>query len=998
MAYTLNANFIKDMGRATVEPVVHCSIALSGTTMDFHSSPEALDSTVTGDPLLGEVTTVSQSVDPISRKVQHGEMTFTLVDDGKIRGLVSSQSFNEKIITVKLGSTALALSDFVGIFKGPIISVIPQEGRIVIKARAFTNQTKGVKTYRTYYGEHPFTVVSQMLQDCGVVSGDIDSASFTPSNHSDISHYNFSSVVMYNTGQSTPPALQGGLGIETFDGEAGDAPNAFASQEISVESFINEVMRLTRSTLVHDPASGDIKIVRYDSSASVTKHFTTDEYTDFEQLAPSQGIITEVKTAFGKIAATDLLMQSDTTAATNLGASDYSHTINYLSGSSMVTHDSLAGGSTSLSSASGEGSMSGTRGGMLGGSQPADAKISASRPFYALWKSEIIKSTGAFTIVTGVPLIHANRDHDGDLTGSTTELPMGFTGTLVSRPFAGTEVDAAGTNTGGAQWGVIVDATPAFDFGDYIINRFSNTAPVISILVGLEHLNIEIGDLVSLDNDLFLSSELGLDGLDSSVKFEVTKREILPLGDSVGIDLELTYATKTSAPSVTVTSKPPVAVTSGFGRVSPPQLIAESASAGNRSILDNRQGNFTVSATSGLGVSVSGGIATAAGMALGSSTAQALTMTASKHTYLGINMFTGGIVKQEVATSANEPGLLAGELRLAKVVTDGSSVTSVEDLRQYGSVSVNQIDRDALAPGKGLIWNGEFTSYPDNDTAPPGWSVTTATPGTDFIKSDTVKSGRNSVKALGTGQVVRIYSDKVPINQNKPYRASAYFRQSSAENMKFAVYWWKADRSASSTAYTFVHNANLSSTGAWIPLTSVLTPPSDARYASLDLYSTGGSGITSYFNNATITEEPMSFSAYISSDQSPSTQDQIDFDTESHDYGGIFDHGNQRMAVTESGVYCFTISLKIEPSSNSKGVTILIRKNATAYNNGTEIKTINLGDIATGDPGHELVTYTEQAIELAEDDRISAFITFSAGQPVIAGTAYDSSWSGRKIS
>ena len=102
MAYTLNANFIKAMGRATVEPVVHCSIALSGTTMDFHSSPEALDSTVTGDPLLGEVTTVSQSVDPISRKVQHGEMTFTLVDDGKIRGLVSSQSFNEKIITVKL--------------------------------------------------------------------------------------------------------------------------------------------------------------------------------------------------------------------------------------------------------------------------------------------------------------------------------------------------------------------------------------------------------------------------------------------------------------------------------------------------------------------------------------------------------------------------------------------------------------------------------------------------------------------------------------------------------------------------------------------------------------------------------------------------------------------------------------------------------------------------------------------------------------------------------
>jgi len=178
----------------------------------------------------------------------------------------------------------------------------------------------------------------------------------------------------------------------------------------------------------------------------------------------------------------------------------------------------------------------------------------------------------------------------------------------------------------------------------------------------------------------------------------------------------------------------------------------------------------------------------------------------------------------------------------------------------------------------------------------------------------------------------------------------------------------------------------------------VVTPPADAAFASIYLYSTNGSGITSYFNNAALTEEPMSFSAYLSANQTPSTQDQIDFDTETHDYGGMFDHGNQRMAVTESGVYSFTISLKIEPSSNSKGVTILIRKNATAYNNGTELKTINLGDIATGDSGHELVTYTEQAIELAKDDRISAFITFSAGQPVIAGTAYDSSFSGRKIS
>ena len=995
MAFTLNANFIKAMSRATVEPVVHCSIALSGTTMDFHNSPEALDSTVTGDPILGEVTSVSQSVDPVSRKVQHGEMTFTLVDDGKIRGLVSSQSFNEKIITVKLGETELALSDFVGIFKGPIISVIPQEGRIIIKARAFTHQLKGVKTYRTYLGEHPFAVVSQMLQDCGVASGDIDTASFTPSNHTDISHYNFSSIVTYNTGLSAPPALQDGIGVESFDGSPEDAPNAFASQEIDIENFVNETMRLTRSTLVHDPASGDIKIVRYDSSASVTKHFTTDEYTDFQQLDPSKGIITEVKTAFGKISGTDLLMQSDNTAATNLGASDYSHTVNYLSGSSMVFADTLTGGATALASIGGEGGISGTRGGLLGGSQPADAKVSASRPFYALYKSEILKSTTAFTVST-VPTIHSERDHDGDLTGSTVSGPLGFNTTLVSRPFAGTEVDTGGATTGGNNIGVIIDATPAFEFGEYVVNRFSNTCPVVSILVGLEHLNLEIGDLVSIDNNLFLSTELGLDGLDSTVKFEITKREILPLGDAIGIELELSYATKSSPPSVTIASKPPRAVTSDFGRIPPAQMIASRSGTMNRSLIDNQASSMAVTATSGLGVSIAGGIAAASGLTLSSNEAHALTMTASKHTYLGLNMVTGGIIKQEVATSAAEPDLAAGELRLAKVVTDGSSVTSVHDLRRFGAIGIEQIDKQALQPGANLLWNPGFDVWDDPGQMCPGWTVTSGTIGTDLKRSGPsgVHSGRYRLNTLDTSTVATVMTDKVPISEYKPYRASAWVFHDSSHAITLKIFWWDYDKSANSTASATVYSASPTDS-EWVNISGVASPPADAAYASVELSRAANPGDEGFWDDIALAKEKPSFAAKRtgSSFTASSSGDSIVFNTEAHDYGSNYNNSTGVFTAPEAGTYAFSSTLNVDPSNPARSVSFTL----TASTAGT-LSVMNLFDELNSSSANKRRRFTlgTESAELAKGETVSVTITWTDASPIVR--INESFFSGRKIS
>ena len=985
MAYTLNANFIKAMSGANIEPVVHCSIALSGTTMDFHNSVESLDSSVTGDALLSDVTSVAQEVDPITREVKHGEITLVLLDDGKIRSLVSSQNFIDKTVTIKLGATSLVLSDFVGIFRGPIVSIIPEPGSIIIKVRSFTNQVKGVKTFRTYVAEHPFTVVKQMLEDCGVASADIDTASFTPSNHTDISHYAYSSFVFYDNDMTLPPALSGVNIPET--GILGRY-----AQEVIVEEYISEVMRMTRSTLITDPGTGDVKIVRYDSSGSTVKHFTVDDYRDFSQEDSGLPIITEVKTRFAKVSSTDLLIQEDSTASTAFGASDYSNNVKYLSASAVHAPSNLEDSSTNYVGFVTDGGQCGTRE-ITSASQPADAKISAARPYFAIYRTEILKSTTAFSdsTVTAQEINYPARDHDGNVTGTIQSTGLGLVTTLVSRPFAGTEADG-GESTGIGQKSSL-DCTMAFDYGTYLLERFSNTCPKVKISTGLECMNVEIGDLISIDSDLFLSTELGLNGLDSSTKFEVTKKEVTPVGDSVGIDFEFSYATTSGAPSVTVTSKPPQAVSTTPGRLPKSSLIAASSGSFNNAVVDNREQTFSVTTTSGLGISVSGGCAMGSGTLIDSGGAVALTMEASKHTYIGVNLYTGGITKNTVATTAEEPELSLGEVRLAKVITDGSSVTSIVDRRDFGAISVAQLDKKALAPGRQLIWNNGFGIYPNNGDIPPGWDFTTSTPGTDFVKNDSVVyDGRYAVKTLGTSTVVRIFSEKIPVDKNRVYRASAFYRQAAAMNMRLFVFWWKADFTAASTSSSTIFNANLTSTGAWQNITGVVTPPSDAIYGSLDLNS-ANSGV-SYFNNADLVVEPFSFSASrTSSDFTPSSSgDAVEFNNELHDFGGVYNTGTGQFTVPVSGTYTFSTNLSFDATVGARTVAVSV----VASTSGTLASSYVENAInGSTDENNVAISMNVAAASLVKGENVEIQVTYGGTAPVVRHSY--SFFSGREI-
>lgn len=988
MAYPLNDSFKEAMGKATVYPVVHCSIALSAITYEFHNcSDPDMESTITGDPVLSDVTAVSATVDPITRSTQTAEMNFNVYDDGRIRQLATAgKKFQGKIMTVKLGASDLALTHFENIFSGPITQVSPVEGGFSIKVRAFVHSTEGVKSFRSYVDTHPFTALRQMLVDAGISTGNLDTASFLPANHTDISHYTFGTFVFYNTTDgSIPPVLQGAVDpeVETNGVDRGQ-------QEVNITEYIDECMRLTRSTLVTDPGTNKVKIVRYDESSSVTKHFTVDEYTDFEQEAAGLEIITEVKTCFGKLSSVDGLIQKDSTAITNYGSHDMSHTVNYISAATVHLHDQLSGSSTAFKGFAADSPICGTRDLHLGGgTQPADAKLSADRPYFGLYRTEILKSITPFSAadLTGN---YVMRDHEGDPDGTEEASQLLFLTTLVSRPFAGTEAEGVEATAAGVT--TVADITAAFQYGEYVLKRFSNTCPKIKFSTTLEHMNVEIGDLVSLDNDLFCSTELGIDGLDSDVKFEVIKREINPLGDSIGINFELAYATHSSAVTVTVTSRPPGIVDSPR-QVAKGGFIASRAAATNASVMDAKTTTMAVTATSGLGISIAAGAVQGSGVTRESDAAITTNVTANKDTYIGMSLFTGAIIKNEVSTSAAEPELIPGEVRLAKVVA-ASSVSSVTDLRNFGTISVEQMDKIAFEPGRKLSWNPGFDIYPNSGAMPPGWELSLGTAGTDFTKDATVYSGRHSIKTLGTGNIVLIYSEKIPVDKNRAYRISGMYQQSAAETVRLVVYWWDANRAQASTQKNTIHNGNLSSTGAWIPLSGVFTPPSDAAFASVQMYSTNGSGNTTLFNNADIQVEPFSFAAKrTSSDFTPSgSGDTVEFNTEIHDHGDVYRTTTGVFTCPASGTYTFNATLSIEGAVGIRDLNPKI----VASTAGT-IASIQLADSANGtDEWNDVIApLNVSAVDLVKGETVEVQIAYTGTAPPVRSNY--SFFSGREV-
>jgi hypothetical protein len=95
------------------------------------------------------------------------------------------------------------------------------------------------------------------------------------------------------------------------------------------------------------------------------------------------------------------------------------------------------------------------------------------------------------------------------------------------------------------------DITSAEHVAKRILDRCSEGMPIVKVRTGLEHIDLQLGDFVSLTANVYLRA--GKNGSDTSTVFEIVRKEIFLEEDSPGAEFILAFVRQGVASSVPVT-------------------------------------------------------------------------------------------------------------------------------------------------------------------------------------------------------------------------------------------------------------------------------------------------------------------------------------------------------------------------------------------------------------------------------------------------------------
>ena len=944
MPGTLSAKFKEEMARSHIEPVVQVAITLTSpdTRQVALSSAESADyfagTGILADPIIISVTDVSQEIDPIKRAYQVSTLQIEILNDPKIRSLMTSHVWFDAVALVTIGTVSMISStDYETIFYGRVERAYADYDKITLDITTRSSKLNGYKTRKTFSAIHPLEVLKTVMNDAGIEDAALDTATFASTNFADISHHCFTSFgySVYqdmstdendNVIQTTGDVLEmqyntrivNGIGNIDSSFKYGQVLNIFA------EDFAHEYCELAGLTLVNDTAS-KIKAVLPDPSAAVTKHLTVDDYYNFKQ-DPEALLFNQIELKFGTGSNAEDMAFKDATSIAKFGKKIYAKKIVYFApaGLPVATQDSIGVTATTATlTAYGINGFCGTRN--LKSGQVAADQIDAGNPFFGFWRSGIYTTTTAHT--DPIPLWDArefqisdeNGDYDGNVYNHCAQIKIN------GMSVAGGETY---TNSNG---GFFYDITIGKQFADRILTRFSNGAPKISFTLGLEHMDLELSDVISIDNNWFVYPQLNLDGLDNNVKFEITKKEVRPCGPDVGIDFEAVYLTHSSAPSVTTgIIAPPTDKLLPLKPTFPANLMAQATTS------NAIHSGFEVSHSSGLAVTVGKGLALMGNKSRQSETEISLTLDANKDNYIALDLGTG--IYKVLAQSASDAEPIVGqtEILLGKVVTDGSTVTSLLDLRSFGAITPRQLNRTLFQPGDGVLWNGGFEQWDSRGFDPTGWgqiSSGSAVINTDYQRDDTVAhSGKYCLQLNNTATAIALYSDYIRIDNTKPYRVSLWVREKANFNQRVDLNWYTATKEAASTSSAAITNASCAALNTWENRSVIVTPGSDVAYARIILKRPTSPGGDCFFDDVTIRAEKPSFKAYGAATTSLTIKalNKIELNNEEHDYGSNYDHSsNYRFTAPYAGTYCFDASAYLIVIGSFSYIFGTIKKNGS---------------------------------------------------------------------
>jgi len=241
------------------------------------------------------------------------------------------------------------------------------------------------------------------------------------------------------------------------------------------------------------------------------------------------------------------------------------------------------------------------------------------------------------------------------------------------------------------------------------------------------------------------------------------------------------------------------------------------------------------------------------------------------------------------------------------------------------------------------------------DYPPDGWGMNVGTWGTDADEDTTNhKSGGRSIKIYATAVSTEAGSlDFTPVEGGKKYLSETETRSSSnngAHTYSTGVYWYDENKAPASTAWNYLRAVTAATAAdTWEIDRTIITAPSDARFARLFLWKNTTSSYTVNYDRITFVRAIPSWSVYEDTAwQIPSASwDLIEFNTTTtaetidvtHDDAGI-------ITIATPGFYVFSARVAGDDSSgiladeylilravkNSGGVPVVLGYGTQAWN------------------------------------------------------------------
>jgi hypothetical protein len=671
MALALSQAFLDAYAKANPEPVLIVKVTTgAGTsTATFGRS----DNLTYPESVLS-VTPITKSLDILSNAVTAGGLTLQFAKDNFFEVLWQSRLKNQKI-EVLIGEASMSEGDYEPFFLGVIESVKPTEDRYVVSAKTPILLTDEHNIVGAYYANHPLEIVEEIFDDAGFESSMFVSSEYDPTDvayTSTISHWNSS------FGHTWIPQRT----------QEGRNENIKKSTEATkATDLLRDLTVLLNGRTVEDE-QGRIRFHQYDSSASVDDSWTDDDIGAFNIIDLHKWLKNEVEVSFGNFDGNkNRHIVSDSTSQTNFkypGGNDHvsSHKIEtgFLDNYALIQGGAtISAGASSFSIMSGElYTFCGARwpGFLRGGavSQPASAQLSSVRLGYLKIDEEIIEIDG-MTFNANYASDIKYRSPRSDILVRRT-VPSFAT---VSVSGSGAGRGAKGTTAAEHKWKkddgtytYVYDYTIAVALAEAIIDRHSNGVPVIECTTNFSKYNLQIGDFIDITSNRYRA--FNRTSLTNAVKWEIIGKEP---GVGVGrTDIKWTLA------KVTDSAEPAVAKVTDTRvplDLQSPFLVAAQEKS-NESIGENHIINgMAVTSPSGFDIEIAPGIAANLTGQTQLPDTMELTMNASKDTYISWDTIRGTVGTNQTALGAGTPALLPGHVWLAKVVTDGSGVTSITD-------------------------------------------------------------------------------------------------------------------------------------------------------------------------------------------------------------------------------------------------------------------------------------------------------------------------------